>query len=301
LPILITGWFLLALWRLERRLSHDIAANASIQAYRLPLDGSSMDLKHANVVITGASSGIGRATALEMARRGANLVLAARRTEALEQVAAQCRVLGVRATAVTADVSSPGDCQGLIETAGTVDVLVNNAGFAVLGTITEIDPAETRAMMDTNYFGTVHCTRAVLPQMLARGRGTIVNVASILGIMGVAGMSDYCATKFAIVGFTEGLRDEVVGKGVRVALVCPGTTDTEFFVRADRNKMPGASQLMPAVKPERVARAVCDAAEDGRYRRILPLLASSYMRFKELSPRVAHALFRSVSGLLERR
>ena len=260
-----------------------------------------MDLKHANVVITGASSGIGRATALEMARRGANLVLAARRTERLEEVAAQCRALGVRAAAVTADVSNPDDCRRLMEAAGDVDVLVNNAGFAVLGTINEIDPAEIHGMMDTNYFGTVHCTRAVLPQMLARGRGTIVNVSSMLGIMGVAGMSAYCATKFAIVGFTEGLRDEVLGKGVRVAMVCPGTTDTEFFVKADKDKMPGASRLMLAVKPERVARAVCDAAEDGRYRRILPVLAAIYMRFKEFSPRLAHALFRRVSALLERR
>ena len=260
-----------------------------------------MDLKHANVVITGASSGIGRATALEMARRGANLVLAARRTERLEEVAAQCRALGVQAVAVTADVSNPDDCRRLIEAAGDVDVLVNNAGFAVLGTINEIDPAEIRGMMDTNYFGTVHCTRAVLPQMLARSRGTIVNVSSMLGIMGVAGMSAYCATKFAIVGFTEGLRDEVLGKGVRVAMVCPGTTDTEFFVKADKDKMPGASRLMLAVKPERVARAVCDAAEDGRYRRILPVLAAIYMRFKEFSPRLAHALFRRVSALLERR
>ena len=260
-----------------------------------------MDLKHANVVITGASSGIGRATALEMARRGANLVLAARRTERLEEVASQCRALGVQAVAVTADVSNPDDCRRLIESAGDVDVLVNNAGFAVLGTINEIDPAEIRGMMDTNYFGTVHCTRAVLPRMLARGRGTIVNVSSMLGIMGVAGMSAYCATKFAIVGFTEGLRDEVLGKGVRVAMVCPGTTDTEFFVKADKDKMPGASRLMPAVKPERVARAVCDAAEDGRYRRILPVLAAIYMRFKEFSPRIAHALFRRVSAMLERR
>ena len=87
---------------------------------------------------------------------------------------------------------------------------------------------------------------------------------------------------------------------MKVALVCPGTTDTEFFVKAERGKMPGASRLMLAVKPERIARAVCDAAEDGRYRRILPLLAATYMRMKEVSPRLAHMLFRRVSTLLER-
>jgi uncharacterized protein len=259
-----------------------------------------MDLTGKNVVITGASSGIGRATALEMARRGANLVLGARRIERLDEVAAQCRALGVRALAVTADVTQPEDCRRLIDSAGEVDVLVNNAGFAILGPFAEASLADLREMMNTNYFGAVHCTQAVLPRMLARGSGTIVNVSSIIGLMGVAGMTGYAATKFALVGFSEGLRDEVLGRGVKVALVFPGTTETEFFVRAEKGKMPGASRLMPAVKPERVARAVCDAAEDGRYRRILPVLAAVYMRMKEVFPRFAHALFRRVSALLER-
>ncbi|HYC90484.1 MAG TPA: SDR family NAD(P)-dependent oxidoreductase [Thermoanaerobaculia bacterium] len=260
-----------------------------------------MDLKDKTVVITGASSGIGRATALEMARRGANVVLAARRAEQLEEVAARCRALGVSALAVATDVTRPEDCRRLADAAGEVDVLVNNAGFAVFAPVPDAEPATLREMMDTNFFGMVHCTRAVLPRMLARRSGTIVNVGSITGLMGFARMTGYCATKFALVGFTEGLRDEVLGSGVKVALVCPGTTDTEFFVRAEEGKMPGASRLMLAVKPERVARAVCDAAEDGRYRRILPALAAIYMRMKEVFPRFAHMLFRFTSALLERR
>ena len=83
-------------------------------------------------------------------------------------------------------------------------------------------------------------------------------------------MGGYCATKFAMIGFSETLRDEVIGRGVRVAMVCPGTVETEFFVKAERGKMPGASRLILAIKPERVARAIADAAEDGKYRRILP-------------------------------
>jgi len=114
-------------------------------------------------------------------------------------------------------------------------------------------------------------------------------------------MSGYCATKFAIIGFTEGLRNEVLSRGVRVALVCPGTTETEFFVKAERDMMPAASRLMPGSAPERVARAICNAAEDGRYRRILPLLAAVYMRLKELFPRLAHLLMRRTSSLMERR
>lgn len=257
-----------------------------------------MSLRGKKVVITGASSGIGRATAIEMARRGANVVLGARRGELLEQTAEACRALGVHATAVVADVTKPEDCARLL--AGDVDVLVNNAGFAIFDSIAEARPAELREMMDTNYFGALHCTQAVLPRMLARGEGAIVNVASITGIMGFARMGGYCATKFAMIGMTEALRDEVIGRGVRVALVCPGTTDTGFFVKAERGKMPAASRLILAVKPERVARAVCDAAEDGAYRRILPLFARIYMRMKEVSPRVAHFFMRRVSRLMEK-
>jgi short-subunit dehydrogenase len=260
-----------------------------------------MNLTGKNVIVTGASSGIGRATALEMARRGAHLVLAARRTEQLKQVAVECRALGVRAVAVATDVTKPEDCARLAEAAGVVDVLVNNAGFAIFDAVADAKTNDLHGMMETNYFGTVNCTKAVLPGMLERRSGTIVNVSSITGIMGFARMSGYCATKFAVIGFTEALRDEVMDRGVRVALVCPGTTETEFFVTAEREKMPGASRLMPGVSPERVARAVCNAAEDGRYRRMLPLLGAVYMRLKEFFPRFAHLLMRRVSALLEHR
>jgi short-subunit dehydrogenase len=258
-----------------------------------------MKLNGKTVVVTGASSGIGKAVALEMARRGATLFLAARRAELLESVAAECRKLGVSCTAVPADLTKPEDCRRLIETAGAVDVLVNNAGFAIFDAWSEAKAEDLLSMMETNYFGAVWCTQAALPGMLARRSGTIVNVASITGIMGFARMGGYCATKFAMIGFSESLRDEVLGRGVRVAMVCPGTTDTAFFVKAERGKMPGASRLILAVRPERVARAVCNAAEDGRYRRILPLTASLFMRLKEISPRLAHVLMRRVSAMLE--
>ncbi|HUP50242.1 MAG TPA: SDR family NAD(P)-dependent oxidoreductase [Thermoanaerobaculia bacterium] len=252
-------------------------------------------------MITGASSGIGRATAVEMARRGADLVLGARREEKLEETAAECRKHGVRAEAVPTDVRKPEECRRLIASARRVDILVNNAGFAIYDSVADARPEELREMMETNFFGAVQCTQAALPQMLERGNGVIVNVASITGLMGYARMSGYCATKFALVGWTEALRDEVIGEGLRVALVCPATTETEFFVKAERGKMPAASRLILAVPAERVARAICAAAVDGRYRRIMPPPAAAFLRFKEFAPRLAHAVFRGVSRALERR
>jgi short-subunit dehydrogenase len=201
---------------------------------------------------------------------------------------------------VVTDVTNPEDCRRFVEAAGRVDVLVNNAGFAIFDAIATARLDELRGMMDANYFGAVHCIQAVLPQMLERREGTIVNVASITGIMGFARMAGYCATKFALIGMTEALRDEVHAKGVRVALVCPGTTETDFFVTAERGKMPGASRLMVATTSARVARDVCNAAEDGGYRRIVPLFAHTYMCLKECFPRTAHFFMRRVSAMLER-
>ena len=119
------------------------------------------------------------------------------------------------------------------------------------------------------------------------GRHGRLVVASITGLMGYARMGGYCATKFAMIGLTEALRNEVIGRGVRVGMVCPATTDTEFFVKAERGKMPAASRLILSMKPERVARAICDSAEDGRYRRILPFTAALFIRLKEAFPRFA--------------
>ncbi len=260
-----------------------------------------MEIKGKTVVITGASSGIGRATALEFARRGANVVLAARRQTLLDEAAAKCRALGVTATVVPTDVTKRDQCIALIAAAGTVAVLVNNAGFAALDRIENAKPDDIEAMMNTNYFGTVYCTQAVLPQMLARREGSIVIVSSIAGLMGYSNMGAYGATKFALVGFAEALRDEVIRRGVDVALVCPGTTDTDFFMKAEREKLPGASRLILTLSPERVAHAICDSARDGKYRRIVPFTARLFIRLKEFFPRFAHSVFRSVSTVMERR
>ena len=263
-----------------------------------------MNLKGRIAIVTGASSGIGAATAVALARAGCRLAIAARRQDRLDEVAVRCRELGAECVAVRTDVRSREDCVELVRRAtaelGPPDILVNNAGFAIFDTIADASPDDIRSMLDTNYFGAVSCTQAVLPGMIERGRGSIVNVASIVGIMGFAGMGAYCATKFALLGFTEALRDEVIDRGIRVSAVCPGTTDTEFFVTAQKGKLPAAQRLILAVPAERVARATLRAIRGGGARIIVPWTAGLFMRLKEILPGPAHWLMRTVSALIER-
>lgn len=264
-----------------------------------------MDPKGRIAIVTGASSGIGAATAVALARAGCRVVVAARRHDKLDATVAACREAGGEATAIRTDVRIREDCFELVRRTtaelGPPDILVNNAGFAIFDTIAEARPDDIRSMMDTNYLGAVNCTQAALPGMIERGRGTIVNVASIVGIMGFAGMGAYCASKFALVGFSEALRSELIARGIRVSLVCPGTTDTEFFDTAMRDKSPAAERLIMAVPPERVAHAVLRAIRGGHARIVVPWPAALYMRFKEIFPGPAHFLMRKVSEIIERK
>lgn len=264
-----------------------------------------MELRGKRAVVTGASSGIGRVVALALARRGTTLAIAARRQPELESLAAECEREGVRCVVIPTDVSNPIDCHRLIEAVtrelGGIDILVNNAGFAIFDAIADATPDDLRTMMDTNYFGALNCTQAVLPQMLERRSGSIVNIASIVGLMGYARMGGYAATKFALVGFTESLRAEVASRGVQVSMVCPATTRTEFFRTAEHGKMPGASRLILAVSAERVARSVIHALERGSYRVIVPWTAAAFIRMKEIFPRTAHFLMGTASALIERK
>ncbi len=263
-----------------------------------------MDPNGRHIIVTGASSGIGRAVALALARRGARLTIAARREAELARAAEECRAAGAACEPVVADVSRREDCFRLAAAAaaraGPVDVLVNNAGFAVFDSIAEAKADDVERMMATNYLGALWCTQAVLPSMLARGEGAIVNVGSIAGLMGYARMGAYCASKFAVTGMTEALRAEVADRGVAVSLVAPATTETDFFVTAEKGKMPGASRMILAIPPERVAKAIVRAIETGRQRTVLPFPAAFFLRFKEVLPAPAQFLMSRVSRRLER-
>jgi NADP-dependent 3-hydroxy acid dehydrogenase YdfG len=184
------------------------------------------------VAVTGASSGIGEATALACAGAGAAVALTARRTERIEALAQRIEQEGGRAIAVTADVGEEAQAREFVQRAqaelGRLDVLVNNAGVMLLGPIENAPTDEWRQMIHANLFGVLYCTHAALPLMREQGVGHIVNVSSVAGRVARQGSGVYNLTKFGVGAFSESLRQECVAMGVRVTLVEPGAVDTEL-------------------------------------------------------------------------
>jgi short-subunit dehydrogenase len=191
-------------------------------------------VRGAAVLVTGASSGIGEATALAFARRHARLALCARRLDRLQAVAERCRASGA-AEVVTrkADVSRAPEARAFVATAmqhyDRVDVLVNNAGFGWRGRLVEMTEEQVRSLLETNLQGVIWTTQAALPHMLGAGSGVIINVASVVGIRAMPYSAVYSASKHGLVGLSHALRGELSGTGVKVSVVYPGTTATEFF------------------------------------------------------------------------
>jgi NADP-dependent 3-hydroxy acid dehydrogenase YdfG len=185
------------------------------------------------VAITGASAGIGRATALRLGRDGASVAICARRLDRLQEAADDIRAAGGAALPVSADVTRPEDMQAFVDATrqqfGGLDVMICNAGFGIYGAIDRIAPDQMRALMDVNYFGTYNAIRAALPVFREKGRGHIIVVSSIVGQRGVPYTGAYAATKFAQVGLAECLRAELHGTAIHVSVVYPISTDTEFF------------------------------------------------------------------------
>jgi NADP-dependent 3-hydroxy acid dehydrogenase YdfG len=185
------------------------------------------------IAITGASAGIGRASALRLARDGAAVAICARRADRLEAVAAEIVAAGGQAWAVAADVTRAEDMDafvaGTVERFGRLDVMMCNAGFGIAGAIDDIAPDQMHKLMDINYNGTYHAIRAALPVLRGQRSGHIIVVSSIVGKRGVPYMGAYSATKFAQVGLAECLRAETAGSGIHVSIVYPVSTETEFF------------------------------------------------------------------------
>src|SRR5437763_14110260 len=233
-------------------------------------------------VVTGASRGIGRAVARTAAARGARVGLVARTRQDLEAVLAE---IGGRGAIATADMADREQAEAAIEALaselGPVEILVNNAGVGAYGPVLDAPVEDFERLMRVNYFSAVYATKAVLPSMVERGRGHIVNLASVAGRFGAPLEAAYSASKFAMVGFTEALAFEVGPRGVGVSMVNPGPVDTEFF---ERRGHPYARSRPKPVPAERVAAAVIDVVEHNRLERIIPPSLRPALVFKDMLP-----------------
>ncbi len=215
------------------------------------------DLANKTAVITGASSGIGEATARALAAAGAQVMLVARRGDRLETLA---REIGSGATWLAIDLAQPDAAQALLTAAqerlGAVDILINNAGILRTSHVDAFDLADLEALIAINYAAVVRSSILFARHMKARGTGQIVNLSSIGASITAAGTGVYGGLKRALDAFTEVLRIELAGTGVRVGLIAPGTTSTEIFEEMKKGGRPGWDEYIPAMVPDDIARAI---------------------------------------------
>jgi short-subunit dehydrogenase len=230
-----------------------------------------MRIRNSVVVITGASSGIGRATALRFAAKGARLVLAARGAASLEEVARECRTRGAKAIAVPTDMTDVAKVEELAARAvkefGRLDVWVNNAAVGAFGLLTEIPPKDFQRVLDVNISGYVNGARAALPRLRAQGSGTLINVASIVSEIPLPYSAAYSISKAAVRALSVSLRSELAREGVdgvHVCTVLPATIDTPFYQHAANYTGRRPMAMPPVYTPERVAKAVVGLVDHPR-------------------------------------
>jgi short-subunit dehydrogenase len=223
------------------------------------------------VLVTGASSGIGAALARQLAEAGATVGLIARRADRLAEVLADCHKVSQDSAMWVADLADTASLDELAAAAwdalGGIDALVNNAAVPKRRVVTELDPAEVEAVMRVNFFAPMRLTLALLPRMLARNDGMIVNVSSVGGRLGIIHESAYCASKFALCGWSESMAVDLHGTGVTVKLIEPGPVDTEIW------DQPGSEKPLydgPKVPPDEVAAGIIEALGTDRFEHYVP-------------------------------
>ncbi len=233
----------------------------------------SKQLAGKTVLITGASSGIGAAVARALAAEGADIVLTARRRERLEALAGEIRKSGSRAEIVAGDAREEETARRAVDAAvkafGRLDILVNNAGVGNYKNLIDTDSDEYDEMMDSNMRSTFLFTRQAVPLMIRQKSGMLLMISSMAGIYGFAGEAVYCATKFAQVGFAQGLDKELRPHGIKVGVICPGGVKTEFAIGKGRTEEGVARSGM--LEPEDVASAVLLACTQSAQARIIEI------------------------------
>jgi short-subunit dehydrogenase len=252
-----------------------------------------MDFKDQIVLITGASNGIGRRLAIDLAAKGAVVVGCGRSQERLQQLLKEMRLTSSASTVFVCDVSDPAQVTSMIGKTlaefGRIDILINNAGIGMRQPFAEMSLETVAEIMRTNYLGTVYCTHEVLPSMIARGSGQIVNISSGAGKIGTLNMAAYCASKFAVNGFSESLYHELKPLGIHVSVVCPGPVRTEFNRSFSGTQPKSPPSLM--MTPEAVSQVLIRAIETKKFELVTPRWLALICWFKRIMPNLFRVVF----------
>jgi short-subunit dehydrogenase len=260
-------------------------------------------IRDAVVVVTGASSGIGRATALAFAAAGASLVLASRSPEALAEVAGECRERGAQVLVVPTDIADPAAVEQLatlaVQRFGRIDVWVEAVSVGIAGPLGSESVDEIRRLVDVNVFGAVLCARAALTTFQTQGSGVLVMVGSLLSLFPNPMIPLYSMSKFAIRGLALNLQQAVADRpGIDVCLVLPGPVDTPFFERAANHAGQQLRAIPPAYAPERIAATILACARRPRRQATAGVVAHSALAAHRTLPRVAESLVARWSATL---
>jgi short-subunit dehydrogenase len=288
-----------------------LGAGALLAAGALGRRRREMDLRDRTVLITGGSRGLGLVLAREFARRGARVAICARDPEELERARRDLEQRGARVLAVVSDVTDQRSVNELVSTVrsrlGAIDVLVNNAGWIVVGPLEVMTLADYQQALSVHFWAPLYATLAVLPEMRQRRSGRIVNIASLGGKISAPHMLPYCASKFALVGLSAGLRAELARDRVAVTTVCPGLMRTgsprnATFKGRHQEEYAWFSIIdsLPLISTsaERAARAIVRAARRGDAELVIPLAARVAVRFQALLPGATADLLGAAAALL---